>query len=550
MRCTDPRRWSITFALVGAAIALAGPPAAPATAAGAAAGQPPTVTLTSPTAGTFIPYGRTFTMAATAADPDGAVTVVQFFVGDALVGTDDQAPYEISVSTGLTGTGSLTGWARAFDDGSPPQTADSARVPFTVVTVPPLSIVAEPTAMSVTEGGTASFDLRMSSSGADARVALTVADAPGVTVSPTAVVFGPTVTTQRVTVTAAPGSGGQVATVTAAADPAQSIGPARVTVTVLDDGAGRVANPYQGAQVYVDPDWAAQARAQAATTPGALGRQMRRVAGQPTAVWLDAIAALTRGRGLAGHLDAALAQQRASGATAMVVQLVLYNIPGRDCMERAAPGELTVHPVDLQRYRAEFIDRVAEVLSRPQYANLRVVTVVEPGALPSLVLAVPPRPFPNCTGVRDTYVSAVRYALARLGALRNAYNYLDFSFSGFFGYPDNAGPAAQLYADIVLGAGGPGATGLTGFVTNVGQYAPLAEPHIPDPDRTVGGMPVYTSRFFDWNREIHEQTLRAARPRRPDRAGLPGERRHAHRHRPQRMGRAVPTGRAEHLAGR
>jgi cellulose 1,4-beta-cellobiosidase len=146
------------------------------------------------------------------------------------------------------------------------------------------------------------------------------------------------------------------------------------------------------------------------------------------------------------------------------------------------------------------------VLSQPRYASLRVVTIVEPGALPSLILATPSRPFPSCTGVRDAYVNSVRYALTRLRALPNAYAYLDFSFSAFFGYPSNGGPAAQLYADVVLGAGGPGANSVTGFVTNVGQYAPLLEPFIPNPDMLISGYPVYATRFFDWNKEIHELT--------------------------------------------
>jgi cellulose 1,4-beta-cellobiosidase len=497
---TDPT----SFTLNGVPCVGAAPPA----------NQPPTVTLTSPTPGTIVTRPGTLRMAATAADPDGAVTVVQFFVNETLVGTDDSAPYEVNVSTGLFGFGATAAWARAFDNGSPPLTADTAQVPFQVVTVPPLSIVAEPTALSVTEGGTGFFDLRLTAAGANAIVALTVTGAPGVTVSPTSVVFGPQNTTQRITVTAAPGSGGSVATVTAAADPSQQIGTAKVTVTVLDGPTEPVSNPYQGAAVYVDPDWAAQAQAQAAATAGDLGRRMAGVATHPTAVWLDAIDAITSGRGLVGHLDAALAQQQASGAGAMVVQLVLYDIPGRDCMQRAAPGELTATESDQQRYRTQFIDPIVEIVSRPRYAGLRVVTLVEPHALPSLVLAQPSRPFPDCTGLGPAYRAAVRYALSRLGGLDNTYNYLDFSFSGFLGYPDNFQPTAGLLADVVLGSGGPGAASVTGFVTNIGQYAPLAEPFITDPELLVGGSPVYTSRFFDWNREIAElgfaQRTRAA----------------------------------------
>jgi len=359
--------------------------------------------------------------------------------------------------------------------------------------------------LTVTEGTTRTFDLRLSSSGANATANLTVSDAPGVTVSPTSVTINAAAPTHRITVTAAPTAGGQVATVVAATDPAQRIGQARVTVTVLD-GDVPVSNPYLGALAYVDPDWSARGREQAAATPGDLGRQMSAAAGQPTAVWLDSIEAITAGRGLVGHLDAALAQQQAAGAGAAVVQLVLYDAPGRDCAQRAAPGELTVDEADQRRYRTDFVDPIAEILGRPKYANLRIVTLIEPHTLFSLALGTAGQPFPSCTGaVAEAYRSAVRYALARLGTLRNAYRYLDASFSGFMGYEVNVAPFTALLADVVLGAGGPGAASVTGFVTDVGQYAPLAEPHIPDPERTIGGTPIYTTRFFDFNKEIHEQ---------------------------------------------
>jgi cellulose 1,4-beta-cellobiosidase len=471
------------------------------------ANEPPTVTLTSPTPGAIATRPGTLRMAATADDPDGAVDVVQFFINDTLVGTDDTAPYEVTVSTGVVGFVPTEAWARAFDDGSPPLTGDSERVPFQIVTIPPLSIIAEPTALTVTAGGTGAFDLRLSAPGANAVVGLTVADAPGVAVSPTSVTFGPGLQTQRITVSAAPGSGGQVATITAAADPSQVIGSARVTVTVQDSPDQHVSNPYAGAAVYVNQDWAAQARAQAADTPGDLGARMAAVADKPTAVWLDSIGAVTDGRGLAGHLDAALAQQRAAGAGAMVVQLVLYDIPGRDCMRRAAPGELTTSAADQARYRTEYVDRIAGILARPEYADLRVVTIVEPHALLSLVLAAGGNSFPDCLGVADAYRSAVRYALARLATMPNTYSYLDASFSGHLGYPSNGQPGVALLADIVRGSGGPGVASVAGFVTDVGQYAPLVEPYIPDPELTIGGAPVWQSRFFDFNREIHELTF-------------------------------------------
>src|SRR5688500_13713753 len=95
-----------------------------------------------------------------------------------------------------------------------------------------------------------------------------------------------------------------VSTVTAAA--------LAVTGGALTSPAGSVAagplpaaNPFLGAQGYVDPDWSAAARA-AAAQGGDLAAAMAAVAGRPTAVWLDSIASITGTpgrRGLRAHLD-------------------------------------------------------------------------------------------------------------------------------------------------------------------------------------------------------------------------------------------------------
>jgi cellulose 1,4-beta-cellobiosidase len=111
---------------------------------------------------------------------------------------------------------------------------------------------------------------------------------------------------------------------------------------------------------------------------------MAQVADYPTAVWLDDIAAITTGRGLAGHLDEALRQ----GAD--LVQLVIYNLPNRDCHGEGANGEVPVAAGGQQRYQTDYIDPIVEILSRPEYADLRLVAVVEPGALVTQVIYSPP----------------------------------------------------------------------------------------------------------------------------------------------------------------
>ena len=60
------------------------------------ANQAPTVTMTSPGAGATFTAPATIAVAATAADPDGSVSRVDFYAGDTIVGSDSTSPYSTS----------------------------------------------------------------------------------------------------------------------------------------------------------------------------------------------------------------------------------------------------------------------------------------------------------------------------------------------------------------------------------------------------------------------------------------------------------------------
>jgi cellulose 1,4-beta-cellobiosidase len=87
----------------------------------------------------------------------------------------------------------------------------------------------------------------------------------------------------------------------------------------------------------------------------------------------------------------------------------------------------------------------------------------------------------------------------------NVYSYLEVPYSAFGGYPSNFDRFADLYTQAVAGPGGPGIGSVAGFITDVAQYAPLVEPFLPDPNLTVGGQPIWQTRFLDFNR--HHQEL-------------------------------------------
>jgi hypothetical protein len=69
--------------------------------------NPPTVSVTSPANGAAIITGTNTTLTATAADVDGTVTQVQFFVDGNSVGTDNSAPYTASY-TAVAGNHNIT----------------------------------------------------------------------------------------------------------------------------------------------------------------------------------------------------------------------------------------------------------------------------------------------------------------------------------------------------------------------------------------------------------------------------------------------------------
>ncbi|MFJ2439561.1 MULTISPECIES: glycoside hydrolase family 6 protein [unclassified Streptomyces] len=266
-------------------------------------------------------------------------------------------------------------------------------------------------------------------------------------------------------------------------------------------GGAKVDNPYAGAKVYVNPEWSAKAAAE----PGG-----SRVANQPTGVWLDRIAAIqgtSSARGLRAHLDTALTQ---AAGSPLVVQLVIYNLPGRDCSALASNGELG--PTEIGRYRTEYIDPIAAILADAKYSSLRIVTTVEIDSLPNLVTNVTPRPTatPECDVMKanGNYVKGVGYALNKLGAIPNVYNYVDAGHHGWIGWDDNFNASAQIFKTAAT-AEGSTLNNVTGFIVNTANYGATKEDHFAIGD-SVAGKSVRESTWVDWNRYVDEQSFAQA----------------------------------------
>ncbi|MGW1721789.1 glycoside hydrolase family 48 protein [Streptomyces sp. NPDC002306] len=195
--------------------------------------QPPLTVLTSPAPGAVYTQGDAVPLAATAAAADNAtIGKVEFYDDTTLLGTDTSAPYSLSAS-GLT-VGSHSLLAKAYD--SLGASAESTPVGVTVAAGP--AVVASTGQLAVRQGGTAGYDVKLSTR-PGANVTVTTARTGGNTglsvTGGASLTFTPAnwSTAQRVTITAA-ASGTGAATFESTAG-----GHAKATVTATQIAASK-----------------------------------------------------------------------------------------------------------------------------------------------------------------------------------------------------------------------------------------------------------------------------------------------------------------------
>lgn len=254
----------------------------------------------------------------------------------------------------------------------------------------------------------------------------------------------------------------------------------------------RVDNPFAGVQWYVDPIWSAKASAE----PGGDA-----IAGYSTAVWMDRIGAIEGpsdgdGMGLRDHLNEAVAQG------AGLFTFVVYDLPNRDCAALASNGELRISEGGFERYKNEYINEIAQILSDAAYETMRIAAVIEVDSLPNLVTNLNE---PDCQEANGPggYVDGIRYALQELGKIDNVYSYVDIAHSGWLGWSNNFSASVQLIGDAVSNLGN-GINDIAGFVSNSANYTPVEEPYLSNPDLQVGGMQVKSADFYEFNPYFEE----------------------------------------------
>ena len=202
------------------------------------------------------------------------------------------------------------------------------------------------------------------------------------------------------------------------------------------------------------------------------------------------------GMGLREHMDEALAQ----GAD--LFQFVVYDLPNRDCAALASNGELRISDGGFETYKNVYIANIMAIISDPKYIDLRIVAVIEVDSLPNLITNLSIADCAEANGPGG-YRDGIRYALQQLGTLDNVYSYVDIAHSGWLGWPSNFRPAVNMIAETV-GNLGSGLNPIAGFVSNSANYTPVEEPYLPDANLQVGGQPIKSADFYEFNEYFEE----------------------------------------------
>jgi len=121
-----------------------------------------------------------------------------------------------------------------------------------------------------------------------------------------------------------------------------------------------------------------------------------------------------------------------------IVELVLYNLPNRDCSGGESGGEFELEENGLELYKTEFIDPYAKAVAAAP--DLTFAIILEPDSLGNLITN---QNVPYCQAASPGYEEGLAYAIAKL-QLPNVALYLDAAHGGWLGWNDNLEPGEFL----------------------------------------------------------------------------------------------------------
>ncbi|PPR08048.1 hypothetical protein CVT24_010847 [Panaeolus cyanescens] len=234
------------------------------------------------------------------------------------------------------------------------------------------------------------------------------------------------------------------------------------------------ANPYVGKSVFANKGYAAKLEEtikyfneQGDSLNAARTRTIQRT---PTFSWISASADVSNIKTLIK--DATAAQGFGFLSKPQLVQIVVYNLPDRDCSAKASDGEFNLDNDGLNKYKA-FIDSIAKELNTPAAKKLSFSLVLEPDSLGNVVTNLSVE---KCAKAAPAYKEGIAYAIAKL-QFPNVALYIDAANGGWLGWNDNLAPSANLFAEVLKLAQAirPGAK-VRGLATNVSNYNQFIAP--------------------------------------------------------------------------
>ncbi|CAI5494967.1 unnamed protein product [Closterium sp. Naga37s-1] len=278
---------------------------------------------------------------------------------------------------------------------------------------------------------------------------------------------------------------------------------------VTDNGV--TGNPYRGVQQYLNRGYAENVKSAMLASPED-APYFASVAQYPTAVWLDNMAKLAT---IQGHLDDAAAQ---AAGKAILVQFVIYNLPGRDCKAWSSNGEIPKGGLDT--YKAKYID-VALSRLRKKAANVRLSLVIEPDSLPNIATNMGMN---RCDATTEKECTeGVAYAIATLSQIPDTTLYLDSGSGAWLGWPDNMKRVVTVYKKVLARARQMSANAkIRGFASNVANYSPLFSYRCPASEKCpLAKNPSTGEMNYDWNPCIDENRFTTRMNAYLGAAGLP-----------------------------
>jgi cellulose 1,4-beta-cellobiosidase len=412
----------------------------------------------------------------------------------------------VVVSANASGTGTTTFTASA--SGYTAATITATESPLG--TTPNLMVT--PTSQNITQGGTGTAGVSLSSA-PSSNVTVSVARTSGNT--GLSVTAGSSLTftssnfstAQNVTITA-DGTSTGAATFTVSAS-----GLTSVTFTATEQTSTCTSNcppppvndPFSGSKPYLNPDYVTEVNAQVAADGGNAAEAA--VAQSQTAIWLDTIASIAGGTTATGTRTG-LMQQLTNAAAAgtasdpSLVEIVIYDLPGRDCAALASNGEIPATTAGLTEYETQYINPIATILSQFASSPIRVVAIIEPDSLPNVVTN---QSKAACQTATPFYEQGITYALNKLHAIPNVYNYMDIAHSAWLGWPSNMSGTPAVY-NTVVNATTAGHASINGFISDTANYTPVQEPFLTNPTLNVGGSPLDSVTFYQYNPTFDELT--------------------------------------------